>query len=135
MAVVELLGQCDGHPPQLGQRQDRAQEPGDDADRSAQEEAGCHEENTNNGEREKQGSCRGQGRSLDEEFVVHLVLFDKRVAVEDDVVDGKVRDGGGHVRKMLRKPIARIQLNVAAALVGEQSDAVELALEHPSRAP
>jgi hypothetical protein len=30
---------------------------------------------------------------------------------------------------MLGKPIARIQLNVGAALVREQSDAVELAFE------
>src|SRR6185437_8367070 len=55
----------------------------------------------------------------------------RHLAVENDIVDREVRDGSGHVRKMLWKPIARVQLHVAAALVGEQSNAVELALEDP----
>ena len=53
------------------------------------------------------------------------------LAVENHVVDGKIGNGAGELRQILRKPVARVQPDVGAALVGEQPDAVELALEQP----
>ena len=53
------------------------------------------------------------------------------LAVEDHLFHGKLCDGVGDRRQMLRKAIARKQPDVCAALVGEQPDAVELALEQP----
>src|SRR5438093_10472709 len=53
------------------------------------------------------------------------------LTVENHLVDRKTGNGSGQRREILRKPVARVQLNVGAAFVREQSDAVELALEQP----
>ena len=67
----------------------------------------------------------------DVEDVIAAPAVPGHFAVEDHLVDGKLGNGAGHRRQILRKPVARVQRDVGAALVGEQPDAVELALEQP----
>jgi hypothetical protein len=63
--------------------------------------------------------------------VVTALKIPRDLAVENHFVNRKVRDGFGQRGETLWQSVARIQLNLTAALVGKQTNAVELPLEEP----
>src|SRR5262245_20999884 len=54
-------------------------------------------------------------------------------AIQDEIVHRQCAYCTSNRRQILRKSITRVELDVVAALVGEEADAIELALEHPVR--
>jgi hypothetical protein len=68
------------------------------------------------------------------EDVVTARAVPRDFAVEDQFICGDGRDRALDSGNVLQQAIARIELHLAAALIGEQADAVELALEQPVRA-
>ena len=63
--------------------------------------------------------------------MIAALAVPRHLAVEDHSFAGIAAIALVDRREVLRQPVARIQLHIAAALVGEQPDAVELALEQP----
>jgi hypothetical protein len=56
------------------------------------------------------------------------------LAVENRVLHFQAPDGLGHLRNVLRQPVAREEPHVRSLLERDEADAVELSLEDPFRA-
>src|SRR5207302_7700231 len=75
----------------------------------------------------------GRPRALQEGEAGAVPLHGHDLAVEDDVVDRQIADGGGDPGEpgVERLPAARPQVHRRAAPDGDAAEAVELALVHP----
>lgn len=67
----------------------------------------------------------------DVEHVIVALTIPRHFTIEDCIVHREATDGRGDRRHVLRKPVAREELDVDAAFVRDQPDAIELALEEP----